>query len=136
MSNTTFKHQIVFYLICGAISTSVDFMIYFSLYKLDFQVDLAKGFSFMIATFISYFLNKHITFQTKNKSFYEFLWFILVHILAMLCDVAMNRVMLFFLGLILVGHVKVILAFVIATGVSVIINFLGQRYFVFRKVSI
>lgn len=132
MATTTFKHQVIFYFICGAISTSFDFIIYFTLYKLGAQLDIAKGFSFIIATFISYFLNKRLTFKTQRKSFMEFTNFVAVHVFTMLIDVGANRLFIFLLGYFILGHIKIILAFILATSCSIIINFTGQKFWVFR----
>lgn len=133
MSTTTFKHQLFFYFVCGAISTSFDFMIYTTLYKHGVQLDFAKGASFLVATFISYFLNKHITFKTRHKSFLELLNFIGVHIISMFVDVSANRIFVSVLGLFIIGHKKIVCAFILATACSVIVNFAGQKFWVFRK---
>lgn len=133
MSTTTLKHQIFFYLLCGAITTSLDFLIYTSLYKVNVEFDLAKGVSFLIATLVSYFLNKHITFKTQNRSWIEFVNFVVAHIAAMLVDVTTNHLFVFLLGVFLIGHAKMTMAFALATGCSVIVNFLAQRYWVFSR---
>jgi putative flippase GtrA len=48
-------------------------------------------------------------------------------------DVLANRVFVFILGLFIVSQQKIVLGFILATGCSVIVNFFGQRYWVFRK---
>ena len=133
MHHTTLKHQVVFYLMCGAFSTSCDFFIYYGLYHHGLQMDISKGASFLIATFISYFLNKKFTFKTEQRSIIEFVNFILVHVLSMLVDVGANRLFIFVIGLFIMSHQKIFLAFILATSISVIVNFAGQRYWVFGK---
>lgn len=133
MSTTTFKHQIIFYFVCGAISTSCDFIMYYTMYHYGVQIDVAKGLSFVVASIISYFLNKHITFKTERRSFMEFTSFLIVHIGAMAIDVSANRFFVFLFGLFIVGQQKIILSFILATGCSVIANFAGQKFWVFRK---
>lgn len=133
MYSTTFKHQVVFYLICGAFSTSCDFLIYYNLYHYEVQMDIAKGTSFLVATLISYFLNKYFTFKTKQRSIREFVNFVVVHIMSMLVDVGANRLFVFAIGLFIVSHQKIFLAFILATSLSVVVNFAGQRYWVFNK---
>ncbi len=132
MSTTTFKHQVIFYFLCGAFSTSWDFIIYYSLYHGGVQLDIAKGSSFLIATFISYFLNKYITFKTQQRSFTEFANFVIVHLLSMAIDVGTNRLFLLLLGYFIAGHNKMVFSFILATGCSVTSNFIGQKFWVFR----
>ena len=135
MSTTTFKHQVIFYFLCGALSTSCDFAIYYLLYHNDVQLDIAKGSSFLIATFISYFLNKYITFKTLNRSFMEFTNFVVVHLVSMVIDVGTNRLFLLLLSYFIVGQNKFFLSFVLATGCSVTSNFIGQKFWVFKSRS-
>lgn len=131
--NSILIRQIKFYMICGAISTSFDFVIYFMLYK-QIGVDIAKGSSFLVATCISYFLNKHITFNQKSKSHIEKLNFFILHVFTMLIDVSLNRTFLILLGgFIEIQRFKIISAFICATSISVIVNFLCQKYWVFRN---
>ena len=132
MSNTTLRHQIIYYFICGAISTSCDFILYYTMYTLKLQIEVAKGLSFLIASLISYFLNKHLTFKIQQRSVKEFISFILVHIGAMLIDVSTNRLFILALGMVITGHLKIIAAFILATGCSVVANFLGQKFWVFQ----
>lgn len=135
MSTTTFRYQVLFYLICGAISTSFDFALYKVLLHHNTQMDIAKAISFLTATFISYFLNKHITFRTKYKSFSEFLNFIFVHIVSVCIDVGANRLFFILLGLFIEGKYRIEFSFLFATFCSVSINFLGQKFWVFKRVK-
>lgn len=125
--------QIKFYLICGVISTSFDLVLYFFLVKLNVNISIAKGASFLFATGISYFLNKKITFRQYQKSYIEFINFYLAHIIAMVVDVGCNKLFLVILSSFLTGKIKLLVAFSLATLFSVIINFLSQKYWVFKK---
>lgn len=138
MSETTFKHQVTFYFICGAMSTTCDFVLYYSMYHLGMPIPLAKGTSFLIASVISYFLNKHITFRSRRRSIKEFINFVVVHIGAMIIDVATNSFFILILGFFMtehskMEHSKILIGFILATGCSVIANFIGQKYWVFRR---
>ena len=133
MSTTTLKHQLIFYFICGAISTSCDFVLYYVMYSSGVQMDFAKGSSFLVATFISYFLNKHITFKTNHKMTKEFISFVVLHAITMGIDVLCNRIFVTLLSLFITSNIKITLAFIFATGCGVVANFIGQRFWVFRK---
>ena len=130
------KHQIKFYILCGAISTSFDLLLYLLLVKINVNISVAKGASFLFATGISYFLNKKITFRSFQKSYTELINFYLAHVLAMIVDVVCNKLFLLVFGLIITGQIKLLLAFTCATSLSVIVNFLSQKFWVFKKCAI
>ncbi|MCC2625488.1 MAG: Arabinogalactan biosynthesis recruiting protein [Burkholderiales bacterium] len=127
------KYQIKFYLLCGAISTSFDLLLYLLLVKIGVNISVAKGISFLFATGISYFLNKKITFRSFQKSYAELINFYLAHVLAMIVDVGFNKLFLLIFGLLITGQIILILAFICATSLSVVVNFLSQKFWVFRK---
>jgi putative flippase GtrA len=130
------KHQIKFYILCGAISTSFDLLLYLLLVKINVNVSVAKGASFLFATGISYFLNKKITFRSFQKSYVEAVNFYLAHVLSMVVDVVCNKFFLLVFALIITGKIKLIMAFICATSLSVVVNFLSQKFWVFKKFAI
>jgi putative flippase GtrA len=134
------KRQLTCFVIIGVISVIIDF----SLYKaLSSQMDfgLAKAVSFIVGTFFSYIANKVFTFQQYGKNFKEFTKFLGLYFFSLCVNVLVNKITMIILVLLsdfelfsfLVEDTVFILAFLAATFVSMTINFVGQKFFVFRN---
>lgn len=127
-------YQMSRYILCGTISTSFDFFLYVTLSKIGMQIDLAKAIGFLSASVMSYFLNRKFTFKGTESNLAQFISFFLVHCFAMVIDVSVNKGMLIVLSQYIdQSRVAVALAFIVATGISVIANFSGQKFWVFKS---
>ena len=101
----------------GIISFLIDFFVYYFLsFYLNIDVNLSKGISFIAGSVNSFVLNKKITFFSIEKGFKEPLRFSLVY-----------------LSSLLVNYFDNFLPFIISTSLSVLINFTGLKFFVFKK---
>lgn len=123
MSNI--KQQFLKFLVAGGTATTADFFVYTALYSTT-GFDVAKAFSFLVGITISYLLNTYWTFAREKYSHQETFRFILLYLGIIALNVSINHMLLFFLP----G--EVILAFVTATGVSMVVNFIGQKWWVFK----
>ena len=124
------KRQLSIFVIVGLLATLVDFMIYRSLVAFAIlDVNLAKGLSFLTGTFFSYLANRFWTFGHQSHHL-DSLWrFLVLYALTLAANVFINACML--KGFTdLTG--AVLLAFLVATGVSAVCNFLGMKLFVFK----
>jgi putative flippase GtrA len=121
------------YILCGTVSPSFDFFLYVSLSRIGMQIDLAKAIGFLSASVMSYFLNRKFTFKGTESNLAQFISFFIVHCFAMVIDVSVNKGMLMVLSQ-YINHSRVsfTLAFIVATGISVIANFSGQKFWVFK----
>lgn len=114
------------FLISGGTATLIDLTIY---YVLSNFIDItpSKLISITCASIFSFFINKKWTFSNDGK--YSF-WQILKYIIAVLINIGVNtaiNTLLFNLT-----NIK-FLAFVIATLVAMIVNYLLQKFFVFKN---
>lgn len=125
--------QMARYLLCGSVSTAFDFILYLALVKIDLNINIAKAAGFLSASVVSYFLNRKFTFTGTQSSLRQFTNFFLIHGLAMIIDVAVNKEMLILLSSYRLQAPRLVFmaAFIVATGVSVIANFSGQKFWVF-----
>lgn len=116
------------FLLIGGISTLLDYIIYSKLSQwLD--VTLAKLCSMLCATFFSFLINKIWTFQCQKQSWIvSFVKFYLTQIINIAVNVSVNS-LLFWLT------ENQTAAFIGATVIAMSINFLLQRFYVFRKQS-
>lgn len=127
------KRQLSIFMIVGSLTTLVDFMIYRSLVTSSIlDVNLAKGLSFLTGTLFSYLANRFWTFGHQSYSHSSLWHFLLLYALTLGANVFINACMLKWLtGL----SGALLLAFLVATGISATCNFLGMKLFVFKTTT-
>ena len=124
-----FYRQFVSYSMIGIISLLIDIIVYVLLS--DFFLiskSLSKIISFILASINSFLGNKIFTFKLKSYNFREPLKFILLYSVSLIANSSTHD---FFLNVF-----DGFLPFIIAPIVSVIINFSGQKLWVFKNKNI
>jgi putative flippase GtrA len=127
------KRELVIFLIVGASTVLVDFFTYRGL--IDFQVmevDTAKATGFSVGTLFAYFANRFWTFGQKLHKPGSVWRFSALYASTLGANVLMNALALKLLADIAIAFQ---LAFLLATGVSASLNFLGMKLFVFKPIS-
>ena len=118
------KKELLRFLIAGFSAVGMDLMSY-NLLLSFLNYNFAKGISFLLGTAVAFLINKYWTFEKYKKSYVEILKFCLLYSLTLIINIVTNHYVLISLDL-------VFLAFLIATGTSTVINFLGQKFWVFK----
>lgn len=119
------KHIFKF-LVVGGTSTLLDYIVYLLL--LNFiHIAIAKTISMLCAIILSYFLNKIWTFEYKNNTD---LTLVIKYVLTQAVNISINVSCNY---LVFTLYPNKHIAFIIATIVATIVNFLLQKYFVFNK---
>jgi putative flippase GtrA len=121
-----FKKQAFRFIIVGLLSVCVDTIIYF-LTKSIVSPSLAKGISFVSGTLVAYLLNKQWTFEEDRHHTVKVIKFVSLYTFTLFANISVNR-----LGLHLYPGAY-ILSFIAATGTSTVLNFIGQKWWVFKK---
>jgi len=124
-----FYRQFVSYSMIGIISLLIDIIVYVLLS--DFFLiskSLSKIISFILASINSFLGNKIFTFKLKSYNFREPLKFILLYSVSLIANSSTHD---FFLNVF-----DGFLPFIIASIVSIIINFGGQKLWVFKNKNI
>jgi len=137
-----FVKQFSKFVVIGFINTGLDFLI---LNLEMFLTGIAKGpymlaqnaISFSIATINSYFFNKYWTFQDKSKKEQgkKFSQFLAVSLGGVIINSSVVFIITTYIPPVF-GIQSVLwanLAKVIATGISLIWNFIGYKFWVFKK---
>lgn len=122
MSQT--KKELKRFLVAGISAVSTDFISYYVLITF-FSHDTSKTISFLLGTIVAYIINKYWTFEKHEKSYKEMVQFGILYGITLIANVFANKIVLEYTGM-------VFLAFLFATGVSTVLNFLGQKFWVFR----
>jgi len=123
LKNSLYK-QISRFSVAGLSAVAVDFLSYYLLINY-LSYDLSKTLSFIIGAIVAYVINKFWTFEKNNLSFKELTKFALLYTFSLIINVYMNKLFL--------DITNIIISFLIATGSSALINFIGQRWWVFKK---
>ncbi len=119
------KREMGRFLIVGGAAFGTDLAIYWALIRfLDRSV--AKAASFVLASILAYVLNKYWTFSKMKKSYSQMVKFAILYISTLGANVAVNKT-----SLILFPDL-VLFAFLAASGTSTILNFTGQKWWVFN----
>lgn len=120
------KKELKRFLIAGLIVIGTDFVTYYIMLNfLYLDIDIAKTLSFILGTVVAFVINKYWTFERYEKSYKQIFQFIILYSTTLFVNVIVNRLVLDFAELLF-------LAFLIATGASTIINFVGQKWWVFK----
>jgi putative flippase GtrA len=129
------------FVFAGLVGTLIDYGFY-HLYDQWLPPLFSKGLAFSSATIFVYVMNKFWTFKQPLHSRREVAAFFALYTVSMLVNTTVNSLALqyfphFFhtvgvLPLLLSGRMVKLLAFLMATGTSTVINFIGQKFWVFE----
>ena len=118
------KKELKRFLVVGISAVTIDLTTYYLL--LDFlSHDIAKAISFLLGTIFAFVINKYWTFEKHKKSYTEVFQFGVLYSVTLGVNVLTNK-------MVIDNTQMVFLAFLIATGVSTVLNFIGQKWWVFR----
>ena len=132
------KNELIKFIISGCCAVATDMLGYYLL-SLFLPLSISKAVSFLAGTGVAYFMNKYYTFGRKEKSFEEVRNFIFLYLFSLAANVLVNKISLLlcpviFANVSIINNFETIkvFAFVAATGTSTVINFIGQKFWVFK----
>ncbi|WP_310630224.1 GtrA family protein [Paraburkholderia sp.] len=126
------RRELAIFLVVGSLTVLVDFLSYRGMVRFGLiDVDIAKGISFILGTAFAYFANRLWTFGRTNHASGTAWRFIALYACTLAANVAVNAAILH-----VASTFAVQLAFLVATGISASLNFIGMKWFVFRARSI
>ena len=126
------KRELAIFLIVGVSTVLVDFISYGGLIGFQvMEVDLAKAAGFLVGTLFAFFANRFWTFG-HNPHVPGSVWrFSALYASTLGANVLTNALVL---KLLADMAIAIQLAFLLATGVSACLNFLGMKLFVFKPI--
>jgi putative flippase GtrA len=126
------KRELTIFLIVGVSTVLVDFISYRGLIGFQvMEVDMAKAAGFLVGTLFAYFANRFWTFG-HNPHVPGSVWrFSALYASTLGANVLTNALVLKLLADMAIAFQ---LSFLLATGVSACLNFLGMKYFVFKQI--
>ncbi|MBT7561194.1 MAG: GtrA family protein [Proteobacteria bacterium] len=124
------KRELAIFLVVGSLTVLIDFVIYRGLIEFEvIAVDLAKAVGFLIGTIFAYFANRSWTFGHKLYLSGSAWRFAVLYASTLGTNVLINSLAL---KLFADAVAAIQFAFLLATGVSASLNFLGMKFFVFK----
>ena len=122
------KYEILRFIISGFISTSINFLVYISLYSIFKNILFASLFGYSTGLLSSFILAKIWVFKdiSKKRIFKSFFIFCLIYFLG---GLEMSLI-IFFMNQ-LVNNYK--FSWLCGTFISALNNYLGSKYFLFKK---
>jgi putative flippase GtrA len=119
------------FLMVGGTTVLVDLLTYAALLWAGMAVAPAKGIGFVTGTVYAYFANRSFTFATHGSTA-RFTGFAVLYTVTLAVNVGVNSAVIE-LG---AGSMFTAAAFLIATGTSATLNFLGMKFLIFRSSSL
>jgi putative flippase GtrA len=121
--------------IIGAISVGIDYSIYSGLVFLDLNMLIAKGLSYLVGLVFGFSGNKYWTFKSKRTIGNEWKSYLLIYSLTLILNIYSNGIVY---DLVSKARPEIstrafILAFISATSLTTIINYLSIRLITFKK---
>jgi len=121
------KRELGRFLVAGFSAVGTDLTVYWLLLHVTSHSP-AKTASFLAGTIVAYLINKFWTFEKHRHSYIEMTKFLALYLSTLAVNVGVNQLTL----TVLPPSVNVPLAFLVATGCSTVLNFIGQKWWVFR----
>lgn len=113
------------FLVGGGSAVLTDAVAY-ALLKQYIDLSVAKAVSYISGATVGFIINKKWTFESKYFKISEVIKYVVLYAFSAFANTVVNRLVLHLIP-------SVSFAFLCATGVSTVINFLGQKFFVFSK---
>lgn len=122
------RKQLLRFLVVGSTSVAVDLLVYRLLGATWLSRDAAKGVSYLAGVVVGFFGNKWWTFESARRSAAEPILYLAVYAVTLAVNVGCNRA-----ALAVLGEGRGLWAFLLATGVTTVLNFLGMKLVTFRR---
>lgn len=124
--NKVNRSEILKFLVGGGTAVIVDFITYKVFMNIGFERSIAKTFSFICGSIVGFIINKYWTFESSKFKMNEIYKYMILYIVTAFINSLVNKYTL-------LTFKSELFAFLCATGISTILNFLGQKFLIFRK---
>ena len=119
--------QIYRFIIIGICSVLIDFIFYYLFIYINlFDPENSKRISFIIGAIFAFYANRSYVFKIIDKKISQYFAFALLYFVSFSLNSFVHDFVLLKLEILLVS-------FMIATMVSTIINFCGQKFIIFKN---
>lgn len=122
------------FIMVGIVNTLFGTAVMFSFYNLlHFSYWVSSAANYIFGSILSYFLNKHFTFQNKSRSWKTVLKFVVNISVCYLVAYGVAKPAVSWLLVDASTSIQENGAMLVGMGLFVILNYFGQRFFAFKK---
>lgn len=122
------------FIMVGIVNTLFGTAVMFSFYNLlHFSYWVSSAANYIFGSILSYFLNKHFTFQNKSRSWKTVLKFVVNISVCYLVAYGVAKPAVSWLLADAITSIQENGAMLVGMGLFVILNYFGQRFFAFKK---
>lgn len=122
------------FIMVGIVNTLFGTAVMFSFYNLlHFSYWVSSAANYIFGSILSYFLNKHFTFQNKSRSWKTVLKFVVNISVCYLVAYGVAKPAVSWLLTDASTSIQENGAMLVGMGLFVILNYFGQRFFAFKK---
>lgn len=124
------KYELPRFIIVGLLTVGIDWLVYSeAVISKWLHYDTAKAMGFLMGTFFAYVANHHWTFKKQHHTPETIYRFIVLYALTLGVNVGVNALALHALTFV---SGAITISFLLATGTSASLNFIGMKYIVFK----
>jgi len=127
------RRQLSRFVIVGLLCVATDGVVYAVAGRCGLSQDLAKGVGYLAGMALGFVLNKAWTFGSRRAAGSEAATYVALYAITLLVNIGLNHATLTVIAGRLVPSAAAALAFLVATGVTTVLNYLGMRYITFRR---
>ena len=120
------KEELLKFLVGGGSAVATDYIVYRVLLYCGTSMSVSKAVSYICGAAVGFVINKLWTFESKGFSKAEIAKYVILYAVSACVNAGINKLVMLSINI-------QIIAFLCATAVSTILNFLGQKFFVFVK---
>lgn len=120
------KKELLRFLAGGGCAVITDYFMFQLFLSFGMHLSMSKMISFFCGAVVGFFINKLWTFESRRFHTEEVKRYIILYAFSAGINAVVNKIFLYVSG-------YALFSFFCATGASTVINFLGQKFFVFRR---
>jgi putative flippase GtrA len=124
--------QIRRFIVIGVLSVLIDLTVYTLLTRLGLMLDVSKGISYVSGMIFGFIFNKLWTFQSARRSPAEPIVYLVLYTSTLGVNVLVNRTVILVVSGWLPPRAVKAFAFLVATAVCTVLNFVGMKWITFR----
>lgn len=133
MLNKLLDKTFLKFIIVGCINTLVGTIVMFLSYNwFGLGYWISSALNYVVGSIVSYFLNKYYTFQNKEKSIKIIIKFIVNITICYVISYGLAKPLISYILFSVPKVVQENVAMIVGMGLFVILNYLGQRFTVFK----
>ena len=124
------------FVLVGVMNTIIGTTVMFVAYNfLGLGYWISSALNYIVGSIFSYFANKYFTFKSENKSGKEIVRFVLNIVLCYFVAYGLAKPIINVLLGSIISNISLLeqLGMILGMGIFIVINFLGQKFFVFTN---